>query len=234
MFLMCVCVCLSGCKISQKSCERILMKFSGGVERGLRNSRSDFGCDPNALPQFLPMMHFQCNSNTLLLHSAGNSTSLDGGNALYRVLSNCELIAGVALYLLKLDCSYACTAFAFGQTGSGKTHTITGPPEQVPYGVCLRHYVHQNVFVPPVAYLSPASGGFAPDPTWALPLDPAGRLPSQNPLCSPVTNSWLRPCVPQILCTINDCCLNVMDVGSCTNRFLISLFSLFFCFAQVP
>ena len=43
--------------------------------------------------------------------------------------------------------------------------------------------------------MSPASGGFAPQtPTGALPLDPAGGLPSPDPLfCPPLANFWLLP-----------------------------------------
>jgi len=33
-----------------------------------------------------------------------------------------------------------------------------------------------------IQYISPASGGFAPDPTGALPLDSAGGLPCPPPL----------------------------------------------------
>ena len=43
------------CKISQKSYERALMKLSGGMGRGPKTNRSDFGGDPNldADPVFL-------------------------------------------------------------------------------------------------------------------------------------------------------------------------------------
>ena len=50
-------------------------------------NRSDYGGDPDLLPIFHPVMHFQWDSNSLLLYSPGGKTSLGGGNALHLVLS---------------------------------------------------------------------------------------------------------------------------------------------------
>ena len=47
-FYFCVSVCLSGRSLT--SYERILMKSSGGVGRGPRNKRLDFGGDQNHDP----------------------------------------------------------------------------------------------------------------------------------------------------------------------------------------
>jgi len=61
------------------------MKFFLGVGRAPRNNRSDFGGDPDSLPSspVLPqfcatVIHFQWDSNSLLLYSPGGRTSLGG------------------------------------------------------------------------------------------------------------------------------------------------------------